>query len=174
MNKRPRGPVLRKADGSLGIPLSNGLYAWVDSTDAGLVAKFLWRFSGRYAQTDVWPDPAVLMMHRLILGLPPGRMPEVDHVDGDGLNNRRANLRTATRHQNARNVRRHRGGKSRFKGILPAQWPVRNPWVAQIYVGGKSTHLGCFPTEEEAAIRYNVAARKYFGEFARLNVVEMG
>ncbi len=93
----------------------------------------------------------------------------VDHRDGDGLNNTRGNLRTATNQQNARNAKRHRDGSSQYKGVYRDN--RRGKWVAQIGLSYRSKQLGRFSTEAAAARAYNSAAIEHFGDFARLNVV---
>jgi hypothetical protein len=113
-------------------------------------------------------DYRPLRMHRLIMGQPPnGR--EVDHINGDGLNNRRSNLRWATRQQNCQNGRPRSNARSKLKG---AQWcSSQSKWGAEIKHNGRVKQLGYFQTEQEAAAAYDAAASKAFGEFARLNAV---
>lgn len=104
-------------------------------------------------------------MHREIVASE-GRF-EVDHRDGDGLNNQRHNLRIATSSQNQGNQCKTQGRTSRFKGV---SWAKRHgKWVAQIQVKRRSKNLGYFRREEEAAAAYDQAALRFFGEFARLN-----
>jgi hypothetical protein len=110
-------------------------------------------------------------MHKVIMGMPPRGL-VVDHRNGDGLDNRRSNLRFSTRAGNARNRRHHRSWRgrecaSRFKGIT---WDKEaRKWCAAIYVDGKRKNLGRFHSEMEAAKAYDRAALAEFGEFARLN-----
>jgi hypothetical protein len=94
---------------------------------------------------------------------------EVDHIDGDGLNNRLENLRLATTTNNNRNQRKRTGRtySSQYKGVSYRQ--DRDTWLAAIGVDYKRVKLGTYPTEEEAAKAYDVAALQFFGEFARLN-----
>ena len=107
-------------------------------------------------------------MHRELLPVPPGF--ETDHIDGNGLNNQKDNLRISTRSQNAANSKIRVGGSSEFKGVA---WNKRcRKWRATIGVERQVKHLGLFKIEEKAALAYNTAALKYFGEFARLNIVE--
>jgi hypothetical protein len=151
-----------------GIKLTKGQVAIVDDSDVALLSRYNWcadkigktwyaksRFGGR-----------VHYMHRLLMGEPPGRL--IDHRDGDGLNNRRSNLREATHSTNLANSRgpEARGKSSRFKGVSLNH--NRN-WSARIMVRYKGTHLGVYPSEEAAAKAYDCAARHYFGEFAKLN-----
>ena len=105
-------------------------------------------------------------MHRLILGCGPGE--EVDHRNGNGLDNRRGNLRPATHALNQANVRRVRA-KSGFKGVSRWVRPSPRPWRAHITVKGRMKFLGAFATPEEAARAYDAAARELFGEFACTN-----
>ena len=102
-------------------------------------------------------------MHRLIMG---GAF--VDHIDGNGLNNRRSNLRPVTVQQNAWNQRGH-GGSSAYKGVSFDR--ETGLWRAYYTKDRKRIFLGRYPTEEEAALSYNAAAKSAFGEYAKLNVL---
>lgn len=125
-------------------------------------SKYLW------AETRSNKKREANSVHRMILN-PPDYM-QVDHIDHNGLNNRRHNLRLATRSENAKNQRLQNQDKSsKFKGVT---WRAsRNKWIAQIGLSGIRTHLGLFVKEIDAAIAYNRAATKHFGEFALLNKV---
>ena len=102
-------------------------------------------------------------MHRLVLGTPDGQ--ETDHVDGDGLNNRRANLRPATRSQNACNRGPMPGSVSGVKGVY---WQKSvQKWHARIDAGGKTHYLGLFRCITAAALAYAKASRALHGEFGR-------
>lgn len=103
-------------------------------------------------------------MHRFILGITDPKV-EVDHRWGNGLDNQRANLRTATRTQNAQNRLKNKGHL--YKGVT---WNVKDQkWRAQIRALGKKIYLGSFNTALEAAAAYDAAALKYHGEFALTN-----
>lgn len=104
-------------------------------------------------------------MHRIVLDAPQGTL--VDHKNGDRLDNRRCNLRLATRSQNAANTPPKPG---RLKGVFFDK--ARNLWQARIMVNWKERYIGRFLTQEEAARAYDLKAREYFGEFAALNYPE--
>jgi hypothetical protein len=106
-----------------------------------------------------------MSMHKLIMSTPPGC--EVDHINHDGLDNRKANLRFVTRKQNAANARKHRDATSKYRGI--SLYRERQKWLSEIRVDNKLIFLGIFFDELEAAKTYDIAARKYFGEYAFLN-----
>jgi hypothetical protein len=108
----------------------------------------------------------MVSMHRLILGIPPGAC--VDHKDGDGLNNRRINLRAATYSQNGINRGRPRNNTSGFKGVTRHSRTSKF-WKAGIEINRKTVYLGRFQTAEEAARAYDSKAYEVFGEFAVLN-----
>lgn len=103
-------------------------------------------------------------MHREIMGLSIGDQREVDHINGNRLDNRRCNLRLATHEQNMHNARRRKDNSSGFKGV---SWKVRDrKWYAAIEISGKRIHLGVFDTAEEAHVAYCGAADRLHGEFA--------
>lgn len=93
--------------------------------------------------------------------------PLADHASGNGLDNRRSNLRSATNSQNNANARKRRGTGSRYKGV---SWRAdKQKWRAYLVENGKQIFLGYFLTEETAAMAYDQAAKIRFGKFAKLN-----
>jgi len=106
-------------------------------------------------------------MHRLIAGQRTSK--QIDHKDKNGLNNRRSNLRKATPSQNQANRERKTGTTKNYKGVYNTNRRLTKPWVAYLAINYKLKNLGYYSTEREAAIAYNNAAKKYFGDFARLN-----
>lgn len=155
------------------IALTNGGYALVDDEDAQRLSKYSWtRVSGTgYARraTTVGGKggrKVVIYMHREVVGAPRGTV--VDHVNHDKLDNRRANLRVCTHKENCRRQRPQQGKTSAFRGVhLCAQ---TGRWRAVIVVDGARVHLGRFDNPREAAVAYDAAALKYFGDFAHLNL----
>lgn len=153
------------------ILLTRGLVAIVDDQDYQRLSRFKWYaacFQGTfYAVHKDRKDPGAILIHRLVLYAPRGM--EVDHRNGDTLDNRRQNLRLATHAQNLRNRGLVRTNTNGYKGIRFCKQTRR--WHAQIMFKGKYYHLGCFDTPELAAKEYNRAAKLLFREFARLNVI---
>jgi hypothetical protein len=94
----------------------------------------------------------------------------VDHIDGNGLNNRRSNLRICTRAENNRNRRPTPGGSSRFRGVYRCR--VADRWIANLSVNNRTVYVGLFADEVEAALARDAAARKHHGRFAWLNFPE--
>lgn len=106
-------------------------------------------------------------LHRIITNAKPGEY--VDHINGNTFDNRKCNLRICTNTGNSRNKSIQKNNKSGYKGV---SWnKQRNKWYSCICVNNKTKSLGKFNTKEEAAEAYNKAAMKYYGEFARLNVI---
>jgi hypothetical protein len=146
------------------IPLANGGTALVDDEDLERVQWFAWRRDQK-GYVIAYMGHRYVFLHRHLLDAPTGV--EVDHKDGDPLNNTRENIRLATRSQNEANKASGRG-KSRFKGVSLRD-RGRRRWVAYIHLDRRWRGLGSYFTEEEAARAYDAAARETFGEFARLN-----
>lgn len=160
------------------IPLTRGEWAEVDVRDLAVVEGRNWttKINGRsvYAVTRSdapgVPGRHIKLLHREVMGLERGDSRHIDHIDGDGLNNRRSNLRFVTRQQNQTNGRSHRDATSQFKGV---GWYKRDgTWQAQIRINGRYRFLGRFDSEIEAARVYDAAAHEAWGEFAHLNFPE--
>lgn len=141
-------------------------FALVDDEDFDRVNAMAWQYQGGGGYA--FRSDTGLGMHRFILDAPSGV--EVDHRNGDPLDNRRENLRLATTSQNQMNARKcSTPTSSIYKGV---HWePDRSKWGARIKADGKYLRLGRFNDEAEAALAYNAAAILHFGEFARLNEV---
>ena len=156
------------------VPLSRGYVALIDAADWPLVSQHRWyseiKDRTKYARTTRFSgqNRIYVYMHRLIVGEPAGL--QVDHRDGNGLNNRRSNLRVATGSQNQMNKGAMPNSTSPFKGV---SWNSNaGKWAAVIRKNRKNYYLGLFVDEAKAARRYDDAARVMFGEFARLNFSE--
>lgn len=159
------------------VPLTRGAIAVIDDDDAERVLAKRWYVvvkSGqvvRYAGHG-WKENGKIhqiRMHRFILGLVPGDGVVVDHVNSDGLDNRRCNLRHCSLSENTQNRRKFNPTSSRFKGVsFDWRCPAR-PWRATIGSNGSFISIGRFEDEAEAARAYDAAARGIFGEFAKTN-----
>jgi hypothetical protein len=148
------------------IPLTKGQFALVDDADFTWLIQYRWLFSANgYAQrTYTQHDRRYFeQMHRLIMGAVPGEL--VDHIDGDRLNNTRANLRIVNRSQNNWNRARNLRSSSDYKGVILHA----RGWQARIRVYGQRLHLGYFSDPAFAAQVYDAAAMHFFGEYARTN-----
>lgn len=159
------------------ILLPNGMSALVDAEDYERVSRYGWHISTGLSSSGrrhvyvhaFWKGVSGnkrIYLHRLVLGVYDKR--RVDHINGDGLDNRKCNLRICTQHQNGGNARVWDKPKSSiYKGVYFMR--KENKWAAQICLHRKNIRLGAYMTEEEAAIQYDKAAREHFGEFARTN-----
>ena len=160
------------------IPLTQGYLALVDDADYKRVSAHKWHAHvNRHADGTVRTVYAIRtvcdgslrtpqMMHRFVLGLPYGQVPEVDHHNHVGTDNRRDNLRV-TLFQNQHNRKKNINNTSGYKGVI---WNARGKnWRARITLDRKLKSLGTFSDKVEAAQAYDTAARKYFGEFALTN-----
>ncbi|MGA2092507.1 MAG: HNH endonuclease [Sedimentisphaerales bacterium] len=155
------------------IPLGDGVYTIVDVDVFYRLSHHKWNFrSGRkgklYAVRNVQTPNGLtkqLSLHREIINPPDGLI--VDHLNGKSLDNRIANLRPATYSQNAQNVPKKKNTSSRFIGVCFHQ--SKKKWEAYITFERKRRNLGHFENEIDAARAYDAAARKYFGECAKVN-----
>ena len=162
------------------IPLSQELVALVDDEDVLLVQEHRWyanHIKGRrkvYAvrqerNADTGKISSVLM-HRVIMGARQGQ--EVDHIDHNGLNNLRSNLRVCTRSENQQNARKQiRDTTSKYKGVYSDK--AHGKWAAGIGINNRNIFLGYFDSETDAARAYDAAALEHFGEFALLNLTDV-
>lgn len=163
------------------IKLTNGKVAQVDDEDYEYLNKYTWRVSAKkhtdYAISTI--KGKGVKMHRVILGLNSTDKSSADHIDHNGLNNQRSNLRKCTHAENMRNKSSQKNSTSKYLGVNKSTMKkgerVNVYWRADIRVDGKPKFLGYFPFTKEgevcAAIVRNEAAIKYHGEFASLNII---
>jgi hypothetical protein len=157
------------------IRLTQGQVALVDDENYDWLNSFKW-----YAIKDknnFYAGRAIVVngtrttqrMHQLIMGDNQLKL-EIDHIDGNGCNNHQINLRFCTNQENMMNRRPNKNCSSIYKGV---GWYERyGKWTARIRINGRLFNLGYFKIEEDAAKAYDVAAIKYFGEFAKINTYE--
>ena len=158
------------------IPLTRGKVAVIDATDFERVSQFKWyavrprpnypdRWYAARSQHSPGRRQKMIYLHRFILDASPTSV--VDHLDGDGLNCTRANMRHASQAQNSGNRAMNKNNQSGYKGIY---WDkATGKWRAEIRVNNKGIKLGRFVDPELAARAYDEAAKHYFGPFAYLN-----
>lgn len=160
------------------IPLTQGQFALVDDADFDWLSQWKWHTVGggkhkHYASRTIYVNGGkgkrdkCVSMHRLIFDFP-ARL-EVDHINGNGLDNQRINLRICTKEENRCNRQMQRKNLGKYKGVT---WDkTHNKWRAMIRFNTKLIHLGRFDNEKLAANTYNAAAVKYHGRFAKLNAI---
>jgi hypothetical protein len=159
------------------VPLTNGQVAIIDDEDAERVLAYKWfakwcrRGRRWYAIRAVGPANRrrSIPMHRFILDAPPNK--RVDHINQDGLDNRRSNLRLATNSQNGCNRKAMRNNSTGLKGVWPNR--QRGKFGARIQHLGIRYHLGYYDTAEAAARAYDEVAQRLHGEFACVNFPEI-
>jgi len=168
MPKRAR-PI--RIDGEFAyVPLTRGCEAIIDATDASKVAGLNWMarpsvYTSYAYRTDYsGPKKRFIHMHRVIMGDQCDA--EIDHIDGDGLNNRRDNLRVATGSQNNCNMRTRKDNTSGFKGVSWRKSCMK--WRAYISLSGEQMHLGYYETPEDAHAAYTEASLNFHGSFGRV------
>jgi len=156
-------------DGICYIALTKGKFAIVDAADYERVNAYKWcaTGSGRRVYACRHYNGKNLSMHRFLMNPPQWMV--VDHIDGNGLNNRRSNLRICTQRQNVYNSR-PKGKSSRYKGVCRDK--SKNRWVVYVRHNGRNHYVGRFRDEIEAARAYDRKAYELFGEFAWLNFPE--
>ncbi len=156
------------------IPLTRGKFAIVDAEDYPRLSQYTWFAEGTdkncYAVRK--ENGKSIKMHREIMNAPDHLV--VDHIDHNGLNNRKENLRVCTFAENCRNIKGRslnygRNGRktSKYKGVHRNKRIKK--WAAQITCDNKTYHLGYFTDETAAAKAYDKAAKKYHRKFASLN-----
>lgn len=156
------------------IPLTQGMVAIVGDTDYDSLSQFRW-YTSKWGNTYYAMRhsrmsesmPEIILMHRIILNAPKGI--QIDHINRNGLDNRRANLRFCTRSENAMHQRIHSDNRTGFKGVILLKRTLQKPYIARIWINNKQFHLGCHHTAEAAARAYDLAAVKHYGEFALTN-----
>lgn len=137
-----------------------GLFVLVDSEDYDDLSKYEWHLdTNGYAVRR-----ATIFMHREIINTPEDLY--TDHVNGKGLDNRKANLRWCTSQQNSQNRQTSSRNKtSIYKGVTRSG----GKWQSEIRLDGKLYYIGKFDKERHAAMAYNIWAKELFGEFSKLN-----
>lgn len=157
------------------ISLTQGKVAFVDAEDYAYLNQFKWCavYNGYnwYAVRNIPKNgkQTLVLMHREIMKPPKGM--DTDHINGNGLDNRRCNLRVCNKSQNMMNRGKTKENTSGYKGVA---WDKRaKKWKAHIRINSKLIYLGLFITKEEAALVYNKASKEYFGEYAKLNEVNI-
>lgn len=154
------------------IRLTKEKYALVDDVDFDHINQFRWYAGTRHgcwyaSRKSKTPPHKMVWMHREIIETPSGL--QTDHINRNGLDNRRSNLRICTASQNQCNRKIQRNNTSGFKGVSFHKHAAK--WQAHLSMDGVNYHLGLFNTPEEAAHAYDETAQKLHGEFARLNHV---
>lgn len=158
------------------IKLSQGKVALVDDADYDWLNQWKWHacktsnnksWTARRKSVGKGGRQINVHMHREILSVVQNGV-EVDHKDGDTLNNQRHNLRACSRTENIFNTH-SRGGTSKHKGVCYNK--SNGKWAAQIAAKKHRIHIGYFDKEEDAAMAYNTLAKKHHGEFAKLNTL---
>ncbi len=157
------------------VPLTQGKTAVIDAEDAPVVLRYRWHALRKQslwyaARHGPGPEGRLVYLHQAVIPAPDGY--ETDHVNGDGLDNTRANLRIVDSSGNSMNSRKREGCSSQYKGV---SWhKSRCKWMAQIGANSLVVYLGLYWLEEDAARAYDTAARRYFKEMACLNFPEPG
>lgn len=156
------------------IQLTQGKVALVDDEDYDLLNQFKWQaredgntYYAIRSKKKPGEKKLSILMHRFIVYGEGCIGPRVDHAKNDGLNNQRNNLRPCTNVENCRNANPQKNATSKFKGVYYHK--KNRKYVVQICVNYKQEYLGIYESEREAAEKYNEAAKKYFGNFAKLN-----
>lgn len=155
------------------IPLTQGKFALVDDEDFEKLSKFKWYanklhnsfYAMRHSKED---NRKFILMHREILKTPNKKV--TDHIDQNGLNNQRSNLRVATPSQNQHNKGGYKNNTSGLKGVM---WHKRDKkWFARTKLNGKNIYLGYYTSKELAHEAYVAGCKKYHGKFTPLKALQ--
>lgn len=154
----------------------NGTEFIIDKDDFDKVDQYTWHTNTPPSSKTTYIMANItkrikIKLHRFILNITDPKI-QVDHINGNGLDNRKENLRLVTNAQNNRNKSKYvtANGTSKYKGVFFCK--QRNKWVAQICLNYKKIHIGRFKTEIEAAKAYNEKALTLFGQYAKLNTIK--
>lgn len=149
------------------IKLTKNQFSIIDDGLFQYLNKFKWSCQKGIKYAGRRLDNKIVLLHRLIINAPKGL--EVDHINGNGLDNRIENLRICTASENRKNHKLLKTNKSGFNGV---SWSKQeNKWVVCISLKNKTFHAGSFLDKNEAAKKYNELAKKHYGNFARLNII---
>ncbi len=156
------------------IELTQGKFALVDDEDFEKINQYKWYFFiGKYAVKNITYNKKQkhLLMHRFIMNCPDGL--EIDHINNNGLDNQKKNLRVVTRQQNMMNRTKSKNKSSIYKGVYIRTIYYKNKtykyWKTSIKLNQQAINLGTFPTEHLAAMAYDIWAIELFGKFAKTN-----
>lgn len=133
-----------------------------DDEDYEKLSRYSWSIHQGYVAAKV--QRKTVPIARLIMNAPKGM--DVDHKNGDRLDNQKSNLRICTHQQNLQNTSKRRGMSSIYKGV---HWKPSGTWRAATSKDGKKIHIGYFKEERHAAMAYDIWAKELFGEYAKLN-----
>lgn len=135
-----------------------------------LLSGYKWYVLDGYAvrKEKIGGKEAIVSMHHIVSGRPKSGYIS-DHINGNRLDNRRENLRFCTLSQNSMNRGMRNDNKSGYKGV--SYYRNNGKWRACIRINGKTKHLGYFPSIESAAVAYNLGAKKFFGEYSKINEI---
>jgi hypothetical protein len=157
----------------LGGERGKGKFLLVDDSDFSMFNFFSWSSDGHgYGQAHVPKSgkncQETILAHHLILESAKDKV--IDHINGDKLDCRRENLRLVTQSQNLTNSKKRKNAFSKYKGV---SWYKRDKnWSAYFHIDYKKIHIGYFKSEIEAAEAYDLKAKQFFGQYARLNFAE--